>query len=330
VPSEEERFAPSAKVTDRVSIQDMLSGSRHKPAQQPALPPQLEDSGPATLAQALGRRAAVPSFAAGTAQSTLAGRQQVQEPSGSADGHVVFSMRKSSVPMAIRNAYPGTERAAGILSAKAFDYAANGGQASSQPGTGGTIAQMLSGASGHGPGHSSIKVSIPDRPDSSQMTAIDRRYEAKRMRGEAEDALKRASTLQQLRADAEAAKAAEEGLSGTAAGSAFMQPFSIPPRDDRGHMVFSKKKQDPSPLIKASAAGKARDASDDLPQLPHPKLAPVEPGRWTAAPAAAKPQFEQGPARFTRLFQSTSSRMRQPGRRRESLKEIYRRIESCQ
>lgn len=341
-PQGEDRFSPSYRSVEKVSIADMLKGARRDGGKPPFSRPQPDPARRESAASAMQQLPQATPFApqAGNVSSTDPGYKV------DSNGQVVFSTRRPAVPSVIKAATPGTERAAGILSARAFDYAASGSRQDALPQGGATISDMLA-TSQKGSG---ISISMPQRQYAPSMSAADRRAEAERMRGEANSALKRASTLEQLRS--EAAYFEDLGRSGV---QVPPQSQSAPrPRVDKsGHLVFSRSGGSTPTSIAAPASPRLRslESSPEAQtvqaqyQRPSeepragarpeavPRAAPrvqAEPGRWNTSPRDPLAQASaRGPERFARLFEG-SSRMRSPSRRRESLKEIYRRIESCQ
>lgn len=287
------------------TIAQMLASSSRKAASGPGLSAQRSSQSPAAAepngATAQGLMRNVTPFgisARRAAEASPAARTD-------ASGHMIFTSSRPDVSSLIAAAAAeGAEkkfkREDEMLDAKSFDYSALEEQrkAALQDRS---IADLLNSHP------------IKQPPASA---AGWQGLSKERMRGEAADALKRASTLEQLRSDA----AYDEDLkrSGSHNGSPS-QPYSMPPRDQSGHVVFSSRK----PTVQQRPAmGAAQPQAAPM----APAIAPAEPGRWNTTP---RDPLAQGPARFSRLF-SGSSRMRAPGRRRESLKEIYRRIESCQ
>ena len=286
------------------TIAQMLSSSARKAAGRPGLSPLRAAQGPAGEAGG----AASPGLPRNVTPVGISARRAAEASPAArmdASGHLVFTSRRPDVSSllaaaAAEGAEKKFRREDEILDAKSFDYSALEEQRKSALKSR-SIADLLNSHP------------IQQAPATA---AGWQGLSAERMRGEAQDALKRASTLDQLRSDA----AYEEDLkrSGSHGGSS-MQPYSMPPRDRSGHVVFSSRKPAAAPERPAMGAAQPRMA----PRAPEGAIA--EPGRWNTA---SRDPIAQGPARFSRLF-SGSSRMRAPGRR-ESLKEIYRRIESCQ
>ena len=292
------------------TIAQMLESSSRKAGSLPGLSALRSTQGPAAARSNGATAQGLPRNVTPFGISACRAAEAAPEARTDASGHMVFTSRRPDVSSllaaaAAEGAERKFKREDEMLDAKSFDYSALEEQrkAALQDRS---IADLLNSHP------------IKQAPATA---AGWQGLSKERMRGEAADALKRASTLEQLRSDA----AYEEDLKRSGAnGGSSMKPYSMPPRDQSGHVVFTSRK--PSAPLERPAVGATQ------PQMAPraPAMAPAEPGRWNTGlrdPLAQAAQ--QGPARFSRLF-SGSSRMRAPGRRRESLKEIYRRIESCQ
>jgi hypothetical protein len=256
----EERFSPLANGAGRVSIMDVLSGDRKKSrlfaeaAKAAKTAPKPQSKSPAPAPKPEPQRPQASQLAQMRVQEF---QNRLRAESG-AQGASIFSQ-----------AFPGSS------------YSNGSGR--------GSIAEMLSGASRQG----GVQVSIPKREDPSRFNEADRRQAQRLVRGTADDALRRASTLDQLRSAAAEAEASSRRIPQPDAQARM-------PADSRGHIVFSRKYGQDSTMLRPQAS---------------PRL-------------AGRIEQQGGPARYSRLFECTPRV--QSGRRRESLKEIYRRIESCQ
>lgn len=303
----EERFAPSSTHIEKISIQDMLSSKK-------------------VLADKNETRSGLNSALWGNAVTTSKPNSALPKTGDGASSARGYSGSDTDGKGHVNTTAISSHCAEAILKSRSFDYAVSSSDRGS-PAHASSIARTLKNNASPTSSYAHDNTFLR-----ANMNSADLRYEEGRLRSAADQAFKNAATLEQLK-NAEQSAQAVSSLRNSAYNTKV--PDESAGADRNGHKIFTKKREGSSSLLSRISKSMFSDrqvewnyAYDDE------RPASQNPARHSQNPVSSGSQYNKnamampGRTRFEGLFDVSARNSR--GKRRESLKDIYRRIEQCQ